>query len=61
MIFFWCATPLAASKDWFEKFKSEATDSELHEFLYEMPKGGDLHLHLSGSGFPEWWYELASA
>ena len=61
MTFFWFATPLAASKDWFEKFKSEATDSELHEFLYEMPKGGDLHLHLSGSGFPEWWYELAIA
>ena len=61
MTFFWFATPLSASKDWFEKFKSEATDSELHEFLYEMPKGGDLHLHLSGSGFPEWWYELAIA
>ena len=59
--FFWFAMPQFASGDWFEKFKSEASDSELHEFLYEMPKGGDLHLHLSGSGFPEWWYELAIA
>ena len=59
--FFWFAMPPFASGDWFEKFKSEASDSELHEFLYEMPKGGDLHLHLSGSGFPEWWYELAIA
>ena len=58
---FWFAMPQFASGDWFEKFKSEASDSELHEFLYEMPKGGDLHLHLSGSGFPEWWYELAIA
>ena len=59
--FFCFVTPLSASEHWFEQFKSEVTDLELHEFLYDMPKGGDLHLHLSGSGFPEWWYELAVA
>jgi adenosine deaminase CECR1 len=26
-----------------------------------MPKGGDLHNHLSGAVFAEWWYELALA
>ena len=59
--FFCFVTPLSASELWFEQFKSERTDLELHEFLYDMPKGGDLHLHLSGSGFPEWWYDLAIA
>jgi adenosine deaminase CECR1 len=47
--------------DWFEDFKDEATKEQLHQFLYEMPKGGDLHLHMSGSGFSEWWFELALA
>ncbi|MGB2238975.1 MAG: hypothetical protein ACPH09_07225 [Pseudomonadales bacterium] len=45
--------------DWFDRFKDTATDAELHEFLYAMPKGGDLHQHLSGSIFPEWWWRLA--
>ena len=45
--------------DWFETFKDTATDSELHQLLYEMPKGGDLHHHLTGSVLPEWWYEAA--
>ncbi len=49
----------SAFSDWFEDFKSSASDGDLHQLLYEMPKGGDLHLHLSGSGFSEWWYELA--
>lgn len=44
---------------WFERFKVEATDEELYRFLYAMPKGGDLHNHLSGSILPEWMYELA--
>ena len=44
---------------WFENFKKTATDAELHAFLYAMPKGGDLHQHLSGSVFVEWWWQLA--
>lgn len=44
---------------WFEKVKQEATPEQLYRFLYALPKGGDLHNHLSGSGFPIWWYELA--
>ncbi len=46
---------------WFESFKKDATDAELYRFLYQMPKGGDLHNHISGSGYVEWWYELALA
>ena len=39
---------------WFEAFKVRATPLELHDFLWAMPKGGDLHLHITGSIFPEW-------
>ena len=54
----------AASGDpalWFERFKGSATDEELYRFLYAMPKGGDLHNHLSGSIRSEWFYDLALA
>lgn len=51
----------AAAEDWFEAFKASATPAELHRFLYAMPKGGDLHLHLGGSVFSEWYLELAVA
>ncbi|XPF94341.1 adenosine deaminase family protein [Colwellia sp. RE-S-Sl-9] len=44
---------------WFEQFKKNATDKQLYHFLYNMPKGGDLHHHSSGSHLPKWWYELA--
>lgn len=50
-----------ATADWFEDFKATATDEQLLQLLYEMPKGGDLHHHMSGSGFAEWWYELGIA
>jgi len=53
--------PLAFSTDWFEELKRDSTDRELHQLLYEMPKGGDLHHHLTGSIFSEDWYELALA
>lgn len=49
----------ADTEQWFERFKREASDKELYAFLYQMPKGGDLHNHISGSGFSEWWYDLA--
>lgn len=51
--------PGSVSADWFEDFKAAATKEQLHQFLYEMPKGGDLHHHMSGSGFSEWWFDLA--
>ncbi len=42
---------------WFEKLKINS--SQLYDVLYAMPKGGDLHNHLSGAGFPQWWYDIA--
>ena len=53
--------PAAASADWFEDFRRSASDAELHQMLYEMPKGGDLHHHLTGSVLPAWWYDAALA
>lgn len=47
--------------NWFEQFKDSASDQQLYEFLYRMPKGGDLHNHLSGSALPIWWYDTALA
>lgn len=57
------AVPAASNNpnEWFEAFKAEATDEELYQFLYAMPKGGDLHNHLSGSIISEWFYDLALA
>ena len=46
--------------DWFTEFKNTATPQQLYNFLYMLPKGGDLHNHLGGSNFSEWWYELAT-
>lgn len=51
----------AFAEGWFETFKEAASPAELHRFLHAMPKGGDLHLHLGGSVFSEWYHELALA
>jgi len=48
-----------AVADWFEDLKQSGSPEEIYRALYYMPKGGDLHNHLSGSNFSEWWYELA--
>jgi len=45
---------------WFEQFKQQSDKSALYAFLYALPKGGDLHHHLSGSGYSQWWYDLAT-
>ena len=49
-----------SSAHWFTEFKQTATPKQLYNFLYLLPKGGDLHHHLGGSNFGEWWYELAT-
>ena len=41
---------------WFDTIKQQ---DNLYDFLYQMPKGGDLHNHLSCSGHAEWWYDAA--
>lgn len=47
--------------NWFEELKTNGSKEDLYRVLYAMPKGGDLHNHLSGSVYSEWWYELALA
>ena len=50
----------ADMNNWFRNFKQTATPAELYRFLHAMPKGGDLHHHLTGAAFSEWWWELAT-
>jgi len=50
-----------AAADWFEDIKATGSSEDLYRVLYYMPKGGDLHNHLTGAVFSEWWYELALA
>ena len=49
----------SASADWFDEVKASGNDEDLYRVLYAMPKGGDLHNHLSGSNYSEWLYDLA--
>jgi adenosine deaminase CECR1 len=51
----------SAVADWFDDLRNSGNAADLYRVLYYMPKGGDLHNHLSGSNFSEWWYELALA
>ena len=44
----------------FERFKKVATKEQLYTFLFDLPKGGDLHNHLDGSTSPEWWFKAAT-
>lgn len=46
---------------WFETFKDQASDDELLRFLTAMPKGGDLHNHITGAVHSEWFWDLALA
>ena len=57
----WSLHAQPAMDAWFEEFKQSASDEELYRFLYGMPKGGDLHNHMSGSIRTEWFLELALA
>jgi adenosine deaminase CECR1 len=63
-LFLWIAVLILAqpaAADWFNDIKQNGSAEDLYRTLYHMPKGGDLHNHLSGSNFSEWWYELALA
>jgi len=50
--------PLAQA-DWFDDIKASGDATDLYRVLYYMPKGGDLHDHLSGGVFSEDFYELS--
>jgi adenosine deaminase CECR1 len=54
-------TPAVADNRWFEEVKKTATPGQLYTFLYAMPKGGDLHNHLSGAARSEWMWDAALA
>lgn len=56
----WATSSPGAMDNWFRSFKKNASPQALYQFLHALPKGGDLHHHLSGSGYGQWWYELAS-
>src|SRR5258708_39293624 len=54
--------PMRAQNDFsarFEEIKKSATDEQLYRFLYDLPKGCDLHNHQDGAVWPEWWYQVA--
>ena len=44
----------------FERIKAEASQRELYALLWDLPKGGDLHNHLGGTGSPATWFDVAS-
>ena len=54
-------TPALSDNRWFEEVKKTATPEQLYTFLYAMPKGGDLHNHLTGAARSEWMWDAAIA
>ena len=40
----------------FDEIVARATPAQLYAFLYDMPKGGDLHNHAGGANRAEWMY-----
>ncbi|HEY2675947.1 MAG TPA: hypothetical protein VGI65_03190 [Steroidobacteraceae bacterium] len=50
-----------AADRWFEDVKATATPAQLYQFLYAIPKGGDLHNHLTGAVRSEWFWDAAMA
>lgn len=52
--------PPATFEARFEQIRREATPAQLYAFLYDLPKGGDLHHHLGGAGWPEDWFAIAT-
>jgi len=42
----------------FDEIVAKATPAQLYTFLYDMPKGGDLHNHAAGANRPEWIYDI---
>ncbi len=44
----------------FDQIVSRATPAELYAFLYDLPKGGDLHNHSAGANRGEWIYAVCT-
>ena len=47
LILGWVSLSANAVEEWFETFKQQATPEQLYQFLYALPKGADLHNHLT--------------
>jgi len=56
----WGAAP-SRPDQWFEDVKKNATPEQLYTFLYALPKGADLHNHLTGAARSEWIWDAALA
>jgi adenosine deaminase CECR1 len=44
----------------FDEIVAKATPAQLYAFLYDMPKGGDLHNHAAGANRSEWIYAVCN-
>ncbi len=44
----------------FDEIAARATPAQLYAFLYDMPKGGDLHNHAAGANRSEWIYAVCT-
>ena len=44
----------------FEQIKMSATKEQLFTFLYDLPKGGDLHNHFGLANMAQSWYDAAT-
>jgi adenosine deaminase CECR1 len=44
----------------FDAIVAQATPAQLYAFLYDMPKGGDLHNHAAGANRSEWTFEVCN-
>lgn len=57
------AAPSGRASDFghrFDEIVAGATPAQLYAFLYDMPKGGDLHNHAAGSNRAEWMYAICT-
>ncbi|HEY5078949.1 MAG TPA: hypothetical protein VII43_03850 [Opitutaceae bacterium] len=56
-----CAPARAADFDArFDEIVARATPAQLYAFLYDMPKGGDLHNHSGGANRSEWLFDACT-
>ena len=53
------ALPSASFEQRFAQIMKEATSAQRYGFLYDLPKGADLHNHLNLSILPEAWLQAA--
>jgi adenosine deaminase CECR1 len=63
LVFALAAAQAARASDFgprFDEIVARATPPQLYAFLYDMPKGGDLHNHSAGANRAEWIYAICT-